>query len=285
MVDVVLKGGLGNQMFQYAAGKALALRLGAELHLDTGRLATKQPSKCRHSEAGKPVKREYELGGFRIEPIADSGAPAGGSTRVFEEKGFYYHPEFDELKGDVRLVGFWQSYKYFEPYRHEIAGAFSFPRLASWFSRDLLASILEKDSILLHVRRGDYTSKQRRNFHGLLPVDYYNEAVSRLGQLVSQPHLFLFSDEIEWCKRRFRYDLPITFVDSNSPTSGVDDMHLMSACKHFVIANSSFSWWAAWLSPSPEKCIYAPRRWFARIDAQDLVPKSWIRGNAGLPTG
>jgi len=267
-------GGLGNQMHQYAAGSVLARKLHANLIMDLSWFDTIK---------GDPnvVQRIYELDGFGIKPInaslVDSLSLKINPAKTFKERGVSYNKEFENLIGNVILEGYWQSYKYFRGYEDLVSGLFEFPK-STGNNKKLLEEIYSTESISLHVRRGDYNTKTSRKYHGLMPLGYYRKAMKIIEPKLTKPRLFVFSDEIDWCKKNVRFDIPTVFVDSNSLNTGPQDMKLMSACKHNIIANSSFSWWAAWLNRNPKKTVIAPKNWFAGEEHQiaDRIPKDWI---------
>ncbi len=145
---------------------------------------------------------------------------------------------------------------------------------------EMLREIQACEAVAVHIRRGDYVSNPvTAAVHGACGMDYYREGLSRLDQVVTRPHLYVFSDDIPWVRENLKTSHPVTYVDHNSADEPCEDLRLMSACKHFVIANSSFSWWGAWLSAFPGKRVVAPKRWFATDskDSRDQVPDSWIR--------
>jgi hypothetical protein len=178
------------------------------------------------------------------------------------------------------LIGYWQSPHYFcdvaVQVRQEIGTYGKFT--------DACVEILEKikatDAICIHVRRGDYvTNKEASSFHGLCSNEYYKNGVNRVTQGLQAPHGFVFTDDPAWVRENLSIGIEFTLVDINSVDEPHLDLWLMSACKHFVIANSSLSWWGAWLSTSPNKKVIAPVRWFAdsTIDTTDLIPADWSR--------
>lgn len=275
MVITKLYGGLGNQMFQYAAGAALAKRLKTNLYMDLGWFdAIKGNSEV--------TQRVYELDGFNIKPkginAKDKISARLRPPKVFKEGALDYNADFEALQGNIILDGYWQSHKYFEDYRDLILDTFKFPAKTSANNKRLLKAINASQSISVHIRRGDYNTKAGRSYHGLISLTYYKKAIGLIQKTVDNPVLFVFSDEIEWCKKNIKFELPTTFIDSNGPNSGVEDMRLMSACKHNIIANSSFSWWAAWLNQNDEKQVYAPKTWFKAVKANldDRVPSDWL---------
>jgi hypothetical protein len=138
--------------------------------------------------------------------------------------------------------------------------------------------IKNKNSVAIHIRRGDYLNNPKaRYFHGILGEDYYKKSISYIKKRVNNPFYFIFSDDVELVKKTFFFfnKKNYIFIDTKS---SIDDLHLMSNCKHFIIANSTFSWWGAWLSKNKHKIICAPKRWVrAKISTPDIIPESWIK--------
>ena len=132
----------------------------------------------------------------------------------------------------------------------------------------------------MHIRRGDYVSNPTTNkLHGTCSLEYYHNAVDIIAAKVSNPHFFIFSDDHEWARNNFKIDYPLTFVAHNNAGKNYEDMRLMSLCKHHIIANSSFSWWGAWLGSNPKKIVCAPRGWFKdkSLNTNDIIPSDWSR--------
>ncbi len=289
MIVTRLNGGLGNQMFQYAAGRRLALQNNTDLTLDI--------SWFKGAGMQATAKRVYELGIFKVvgtisdEPviyrpskgILSSILMRSKELRVYSQSdgGYFYNPEILEAGDDVRLEGYWQSADYFEDIAKQIRDDFTFRNPPNKKNKDMLHKIKDTNAVSLHVRRGDYANdKSTQAFHGLAPLDYYRECMRRMQRDLEKPHFFIFSDEPDWCKKHLQNHKNMTYVDINDADHGAEDMRLMAACKHHIIANSSFSWWGAWLNPSLDKIVYAPKRWFAGTSEKDtlqLIPKQWIR--------
>lgn len=274
MIIVKLYGGLGNQMFQYATGVALSKSLRTNLYLDLGWFEEIKNSKGA-------TRRVYELDGLGIQPRAfsffDRLDYRFHPPLIFKEHSLLYQPEFKALKGNVLLDGYWQSYKYFEDYRRDVLRVYNLSTSRSSVNQKLLSAIESSNSISIHVRRGDYTQKAGRSYHGLMPISYYRRAISIMRRSITKPSLFVFSDDIKWCKDNVRFGLPTAYIDNNGPNKGVDDMKLMAACRHNIIANSSFGWWAAWLNQSPGQKVIAPKKWFAdaKLNSKDIIPPAW----------
>lgn len=178
------------------------------------------------------------------------------------------------------IDGYWQSEKYFADIAETIRDDF---RIESWVdprARAIAGQVLGSESVSLHVRRGDYVTDPRTNqAHGTCTIEYYQEAARQIAGRVSRPHFFLFSDDPGWVGANLKLDHPATLVSQQLSGNQYDDLRLMSLCRHHIIANSSFSWWGAWLNPRPEKIVLAPRRWAndPNWDDRDLLPASWVR--------
>ncbi len=276
MITVTLCGGLGNQMFQYAAGRSLSLRLKAPLFLELRWFAERSGDTARPFELHRyPIRATWgTLGLWERLRRRVAGVP-----RIFTERDLSFDAAFHALTVPVSLNGYFQSEKYFPGIRETL--------LAEFVPREPL---LEEDHLLkeemashasaaLHVRRGDYAnSPSTQAFHGLLDIPYYERAVAFVSAKRPVDRLYVFSDDILWAQDHLRFDRPIRFVSTGS---GIRDMHLMSCCRHQIIANSSFSWWGAWLNTNPDKVVVAPERWFADEKAErqtgDLIPTGWVR--------
>lgn len=285
MIIVKLIGGLGNQMFQYAAGKALALKHQVPLKIDTSFLE-KDPN-------GQYTKRQLELNGFDLQlEIAGSAELSHFKQNFFnhlalsfpglfsyyyaKETATSYHAAFQRFPKNTFLDGFWQSELYFKTYASAIREVFRFKEETIARNKDMAQKMHAVRSVSLHVRRGDYVSNALANkFHGLCTPSYYQEAVKFI-QGTGPVELFIFSDDIDWCKQHSRFDVPVHYMQTGDAFS---DLYLMTQCKHHVIANSSFSWWGAWLNPSHDKIVVAPKNWFqeASINTSDIVPKGWVK--------
>ena len=283
MIIVKLKGGLGNQMFQYAAARQLAEKLSVPLKLDIAFLLADAPDR---------TKREYELDKFEIS--AELATPSEieeiknknkkNPFRLFHIKERYYKTISPFLQKGKKyyMNGYWQSEKYFDKIESILRKEFVFkdPLTETYFV-DLLQKIKTTTSVSIHFRRGDYVTDSKTNrHHGVCSLDYYQKAVEYLSKQFDSLHLFISSDDIFWAKSNFHTDLPMFFVEKNNETQH-SDFRLMSMCKHNIIANSSYSWWAAWLNPNEDKIVIAPRQWYMnkrkQLQAADRVPKSWVR--------
>jgi hypothetical protein len=284
MIITRIIGGLGNQLFQYAAGAALADSLGTSLKLDL-------------SAYGHPGERNFDLQKLEIpfeaakeeeiSPFQDFSMLKRAFVRLrpphlrglYKEPHFQHDPHFLHAPDGTYLKGYWQSWKYVEPIASLLR---KYYRVRTPYIEKVGA--LEKRmrgniSISVHIRRGDFTNPAAIDYNGVLPASYYNQALAMIREKFPKAEIFFFSDDINWVRSNLQTDLPHTFVSGVLSNTSLEDFHLMQQCKHQVIANSSFSWWAAWLNPNQEKTIIAPRQWFAakRLDTRDLIPTNWIR--------
>jgi hypothetical protein len=202
------------------------------------------------------------------------------SPRVIWEQSFCFDPEVLQLHDNIYLVGYWQSERYFADIREVLLQEFTVASPLSGRNRALADAITGCNAVSMHIRRGDYVSNATTAaFHGVCDLDYYESAIEQIDTFVDQPHIFVFSDDHAWTRQHLHLQGKVTYVDHNDPDQGHEDMRLMSLCKHNIIANSTFSWWGAWLNRNPNKTVIAPRCWFAdaSIDTSDLIPSSWIR--------
>lgn len=282
-------GGLGNQMFQYAAARALAEKHGSQVHLDLSWFDTAHLVDApRHYELDRfSLKqsfinpKQYALvteddNSFRTKLYTYTKGRIKPRVLMHKESGHGFDERFFDLPDNTLLEGYWQSEKYFVSVRDAILAGFSFKNPATGKNKALLSEIKGVNAVSIHVRRGDYaTTKAARDFHGLMGLDYYAEAIKRIRKRVPETSFFVFSDDPEWCKQNLKVPSPATYIDHNK--DGAEDMRLMTACKHHIIANSTFSWWAAWLNPNEDKLVYAPKHWFVNtdMDTGDILPANW----------
>jgi hypothetical protein len=197
---------------------------------------------------------------------------------IYRERQFHFDQNFPSIEKAVFLEGYWQSQNYFIDYQKEIRQDFTLRDAIPERCHSALKEILTSESICVHVRRGDYiTNPNAVGFHGTCSPEYYRHAVAKLLSTLANPHCFIFSDDPVWASNALMLPCPSTVVQVNPKTEAHLDLFLMSHCKHFVIANSTFSWWAAWLAMEPSKRVIAPERWFltATHDTKDLFPNNW----------
>lgn len=227
----------------------------------------------------------HEMGSRKVTPLfrllQTCGCyPSRAGLSYYRELRFRFDPRLATLPDNVCLEGFWQSEKYFSNIGNIIRREFTTRSALKGINARLAEIIAATDSISLHIRRGDYvTNPAALSYHGTCDMTYYATALEVIGQQVIKPHVFVFSDDPAWAAANLKTGMPTTFVDSNDTASGPNDLELIRRCRHHIIANSSFSWWGAWLNENPEKTVIAPTRWFrdARVNTGDLIPENWLR--------
>jgi len=283
MIVVNLIGGLGNQMFQYATARRLAEKHSTILKIDV-------------SEFELYKLHRYSLHCFNIwEYLADSTEieklvpekhkksiakkfklllNLKNNKSILKEKYFYFDPLVLEASDNVYIDGYWQSEKYFEGISKTIRNHFSFPPFTDNKNKALLELIVHSNSVSIHIRRGDYL---KNNLNWSLDIDYYNRAIDLIKEKVNNPIFYIFSDDMHWAEANIK----ITnshFINHNKGNDSFRDMQLMSNCKHNIIANSSFSWWGAWLNNNEDKKVIAPNKWLSSMEGtRDIIPDSWIQ--------
>jgi hypothetical protein len=291
MVCIVrLRGGLGNQLFQYAFGRAAALKYGSTLLLDTSLLSSKDPT---------ITPREYALAPFRIAAglldesrarkfgvrtsrvglwLARRGMAGGGCKYVLERRLGYDAAALDGVKSNAIFEGYWQSEKYFLQCAAQLRDELSITESPAL--RLACADVAGEVSVSVHVRRGDYmTNAAASEMHGVCPLSYYEACFDYIETTVRKPRYYLFTDDTEWAeKSQGFFSREMTLVSQRARLLPHEELVLMSRCRHHILANSSFSWWGAWLDERPDTVVVAPNRWFkSDIEATDLLPSRWRR--------
>jgi hypothetical protein len=291
MIITNLLGGLGNQMFQYAAGRALSLARGQSLQLDISGFVNyglhqgfelERVFVCPVNIATGAELRNI-LGWQRFSMIrrvlARPGLAAIRRTGFIIEPHFHFWPGIQSVPQDCYLAGYWQSDKYFKEAIQKIRSDFTFKTPLNQRNGELAEQICGLNAISLHVRRGDYLKNPKtKATHGLCTLEYYYSAIQYIVERVDRPNFFIFSDDISWARENLKIDFPCWYVENNKGVNSYQDMQLMSMCRHHIIANSSFSWWGAWLNPNDRKIVIAPSKWFAyKKNTKDILPEGWIQ--------
>lgn len=296
MVIVKIMGGLGNQLFQYASAKRLAMKHNVKLKLD--------PS------FGNDKLRDYKLQYFNVEEQITTKDEILDLTISFKKHNRFQHkiqrrlqilkpyckrrvyknkPWINDLgvlkaSKNVYLDGYWGNELFFKEIRKELLGIFEIKK--EFITNDFLklkTEIQNINSISIHVRRGDYAKDEKTlNFFGLMPIEYYQKAINYFNKKNIENVFFIFSDDIEYVKQNFNFNAKVVYIE-NEKLQDYHELKLMSFCKHNIIANSTFSWWAAWLNENPEKIVIAPKQWYADKKAQEyyekypFVPENWMK--------
>jgi hypothetical protein len=300
-VVACLFGGLGNQMFQYAAGRSLAVRTGARLVLDATGFTLPRARRVYALE-GYTLAAETRFDGYRHPPrlsavqfpaprgsgwidraarlLRARNIPIGRATgdnafSVFNERSFDFDPRFSQCGPQTYLVGYWQSERYFAEVADLVRQELTYQPAPDAANARWLARIRAANAVCVHVRRGDYLLPAHFRHHGLCSADYYRRAIRLMRERIADAQFFVFSDDWPWCREHLA-DPDMVIVDANKPDAGQDELRLIAACRHHVIANSSLSWWGAWLAASAEQVVVAPTPWFTQRSATpDLLPAAW----------
>ena len=279
-------------MFQYATAKRLADHHSTSLKIDKSWFTKFQNPKA-------PAVRTYELDCFTLKPnfatrldLARISIPpyswkrqiirkALGTLSPFyglEDTHMAFQPAILSAPSNAYLEGFWISQDYFIDDEQRIRKDFIFKDQLLGKNLSIAKHIKENNSVSLHVRRGDYASHATINYiHGLTDLEYYHTAIKKIQSKVKDAHFFIFSDDPDWCKKNLKLSSAATYIDHEHKS--YEGMHLMSLCQHHIIANSTYSWWGAWLNPSKDKLVIAPKKWFndPKMNSKNVIPKTWIK--------
>lgn len=283
MIITEINGGLGNQLFQYAAGLSLSLRHQTQLktavqfkNSDTSRSLGLSHFNLNLIEATQEdVNQLYS--GSAVDRAIQAVLPAQ-FKHVYKEKHFAYQSGFEKLGSNVYLKGYWQSERYFSTIANQVKDIFTLqPHLYSNIL-PLIEEIKQTESVSIHVRKGDYLLHPYLDYYASLESTYYNNALAALQENLPQLKLYVFTDDPKWVEENLALPLPFTLISGVQTRSMYEDFQAMLSCKYHIIANSSFSWWTAWLSAREGKKVVAPKEWFKNgpSDTADLIPKSWL---------
>ncbi len=283
MIIIQLKGGLGNQMFQYALYKSLKKR-GKEVKID-------EVTGFENDKLRTPVLSgwgaEYEKASKKeIVDITDSKMDifsrirrklTGRKTHRIDEESGKFNPAILDMD-EAYLVGYWQSDKYFcdKEVIDEIKKTFEkrpHDLMTNAFSWSTLQQIECCESVSLHVRRTDYIDEEHNHIHNICTEKYYKNAIDKVRKEHPSAVFFIFTDDKEWCREHFKGPNFIVVELEEGKGTDIAEMTLMSRCKHHILANSSFSWWSAWLNDSPEKMVLVPEKWINNRDMDDIYTK------------
>lgn len=290
-IIIQISGGLGNQMFQYALGRSLSLRHRVPLTLDISWFSSPMTG-C--------TKREFMLGVFPHISFSSTVSYYNSydlpkwkilcqqlmsyiipSMPTVNQPYFAYWPQIERISPPVRLIGYWQSEKFFSSHAEQIRQDFAFPSLPAGPATYLAQKIKDTpNSVSLHIRRGDYIhNPEIQSVHGNISFEYYEQALSYIKNRYGVTNIFIFSDDPSWVKKNFNCcGHKKNIVNLSLPEYPYHEMHLMALCKHHIIANSTFSWWGAWLGKQNGLTI-APSKWFSQKDMeeyQDIYCTNWV---------
>jgi hypothetical protein len=267
MIIAKIIGGLGNQLFQYAFARHISIIHNTELKLDISAYSDYNIHK-------------YSLSNFNILEKFCSNEEISELVPV-KEKHFHFDPDFKKTIDNSYINGYWQCEEYFKDISDVLKLEFALKSPMEKADEVISELISNSNSISIHIRRGDYVpGSYNDQVSDCLTLEYYKNAIDILSKIVHNPIFFVFSDDMNWVKKNLKLEQQIFYVDYNSSDNNYQDLRLMSLCKHNIIANSSFSWWAAWLNDNPKKQIFAPKKWFnanaRNLNPKDIVPKNWV---------
>ena len=289
MIIVRIWEGLGNQLFQYAYARTLELRTGQKVYLDVNR--------CFSTELeGKRNPRRYQLDNLRtkmkvysrteelffflrnqtlIENIMFGLAQSKKfPIKFIKEEDVSYKEELIQLSGCCYVMGWFQNENYFKEYRNVLIKEL-IPKKKIKITSRLRTVLSECNTVSMHIRRGDY-----KKFNFILPIAYYEHAIEYIKNKIENPIFLVFSDDIQWVATHIKFENEVIYVSQEEKLEDYEELLLMSKCKHNIIANSSFSWWGAWLNTNDEKIVIGPNRWFStrgKNAGYNIMPSEWIR--------
>lgn len=291
MIIVRLKGGLGNQLFQYSAAYALAIQNKDKLKIDT--------SGFRFTSENRNTYRNFDLENFSIsaeiakpDEISKMRNPLGIISKLYRLtnqklfKNYYvdWHPEIFNKKDNIYLEGYFQSEKYFsncfDKLRKELILK---PNLYQEIELEAKKIHSNPNSVSLHIRRGDYVENPKaRRFHLVCNISYYKRAIATMQKKIPELHLYIFSDDPNWVRNHLSLTVPVTFISNGNSIENqlrpAQELVLMSKCNHHILSNSSFGWWGAYLNPSSTKIVLAPNIWNnGHIPQPNILPTGWIQ--------
>ena len=288
MIIVKLKGGLGNQMFQAAFGYVMAKKQSQSLYLDT--------SYFRDKNLQGVTLRDYELdvfdSHFRIlSPLKKwvicrtldftKTFSKSFSAGILNEQSYNQSAPSENIV--TKLDGYWQQAENYSNHKKQLNELFTFKNPINSVNENLIKEMDAVESVSIHIRRGDYVKDTKtNNFHGTPKLDYYQKGLNTILAKKTVTQCYIFTDEPDWVKKHFpALSIPYQIISHNTGKESFEDMRLMSLCKHNIIANSSFSWWGAWLNKSPDKIVVAPKQWYAESSmkkaSEIITPDDWLR--------
>ncbi len=279
MITIYLSGGLGNQLFQFSTAYALSKIKETNLTINISNYSSNIRSyelnifeniRLNYSVQDKSWRSDWRI--LRVLKYFF------GNSVASERHPFKYDSSIFNNGKNLNLFGYFQSEKYFLEFRDDILKLLKFPPIVDVELKNLKGSISSQNSVSIHVRRGDYISNpQAKKYHGVLPVSYYKKAIDLIKSKTLEPSFFVFTDDPKWVSDNFYFLSEYKLIDINKGANSFRDIELMSCCKHNIIANSSFSWWGAWINNNQDKIVIAPKRWVIQKSEplDDIIPVSW----------
>ncbi len=294
MIITEILGGLGNQLFEYAHARFLSLRLKQDLQFDISffdRYHRKDVYRLDKFNTNIKIASDDEI--YRIKRKVRKPVilrriyrKLGGSPYVNSKYHFDNERidscDIETLKyyDDLYISGYFGNQKYFIEIEDVIRKAFTLKKTLNLDNKQVLSQIKKSNSVSIHIRRGDYVNN---NYFAEIPLNFYHKSVDYIERHYPQSTYFIFSDDLNWAKENLKLEQKTVFVDINNESTDYMELILMAACKHNIIANSTFSWWSGWLNNNPDKIVIAPQKWYNNKETQisyengNLVPNNWIK--------
>ncbi len=283
MIIATIKGGLGNQLFQYAAARQLSILHSTKLKMDISAYEadTLRGFELPNFSMNIEIATADELNSYRQSLFQKSWdrLKPNFKRKVYKEPFYHFDKQLAKTGSNAYLKGYFQSEKYFANIREILLNEINLQKHLIQNVLLLGDQLKNSPSVSVHIRRGDYTNPQVRDYHGILGIDYYENAIQLIKEKEKDCIFYVFTDDEDWVRNNFNPDTPLQFISAYKSSTHYEDFYLMSSCKHNIIANSSFSWWAAWLNSQKMKTVIAPKNWFNNgpKDTEDLIPADWIR--------
>lgn len=277
MIEINLKGGLGNQMFQYSIAKNLSIKYKTDLVLNTEYFSNIPKG---------DVPRKYQLDIFNIDKNITIKDKINPLLKILEKISLKFFGEKIQIPIanfllkiglSAKLNGYFQSEKYFTDIRDNLLKEFTLAKNLGEEAMKIKNILESKNGIAVNIRRGDYLRPDYMKIYGTCDMKYYNKAIDYIKNKIENPLFCIFSDDPEWVKKEFKMDDAI--FAGNDILKDYEQMYLMTICKHNIIANSSFAWWGAWLNQNPNKIVIGPKMWLVgkTSDRLNILPKTWIQ--------
>jgi len=292
MIIIRLIGGLGNQLFQYAFARSLAISNNYDFKIDISEFEHYKLHNysLNHFNIIENIATESDIEKYNFKiykwvnriHLLDNIIPLNKRSIVYERKPFEYDEKLLNVSNDTYIIGYFQNEKYFKNIRNVLINDFKIKNDIYGENGMIADKIKRSNSVSIHIRRGDYINNENtNNIHGTCNLNYYKKSMDMINKKISNPTYFVFSDDIKWAKSNIVTAKDLFFIDNNNASTNYEDLRLMSLCKINIIANSTFSWWSAWLNNNPNKLVIAPKRWFKDPQKNkmslNIVPKSWYR--------
>ncbi len=276
MLIVKLKGGLGNQLFQYGFGRFLANKRNEQLKLDISSMGS-----------AKDTKRKYVLDKFNIktgiasteeiQKYAPSAFARFFKQKIFREFNIGWQPHLLTSQKNY-FEGYWQSYLYLDPIKDKLLQEITLKNPFTDYYQQISSQIKNSNSVAIHIRRGDFADNQKiKSIHQTINIDYFKKALELINTKITNPIFFIFSDDIAWVKTNLKTNGQNIYVSPEKNSEATQELILMSQCQHQIISNSTFSWWAAYLNQNTNKIVIAPKKWNNKYQGhyQHLLPQEW----------